>query len=225
MTTTPLSRERIEQYANDPRMCNINDEIRELARMALAAMDSEPVAVPEHIAYINELTIQNILANNDDFPMANAARLLAYEVRFWRSVPLYRRAQPALVVPAEYVRDERGAMMLNGKCEPRIGFGEGWNACRAAMLQSGSFRENTNSSTNNFREIPETSTNVGWISVSERMPDAEGCYLVWANASKLECFCDHLDIAAYLGGEWDNEFGWLVTHWMPLPAAPQEVKP
>ncbi|MBZ7829922.1 DUF551 domain-containing protein [Raoultella planticola] len=42
--TSKLTRERIEQYANDPRMCNINDEIRELARMALAAMDSEPVA-------------------------------------------------------------------------------------------------------------------------------------------------------------------------------------
>lgn len=64
-----------------------------------------------------------------------------------------------------------------------------------------------------------------WIPVSERMPDAEGCYLVWVNASKLECYCDHLDIAAYQGGEWGNEFGWLVTHWMPLPATPQEVKP
>lgn len=42
--TSKLTRERIEQYANDPRMCNINDEIRELARMALSAMDSEPVA-------------------------------------------------------------------------------------------------------------------------------------------------------------------------------------
>ncbi|HHT2036703.1 TPA: hypothetical protein ACTYP2_001702 [Klebsiella michiganensis] len=42
--TSKLTRERIEQYANDPSMCNINDEIRELARMALAAMDSEPVA-------------------------------------------------------------------------------------------------------------------------------------------------------------------------------------
>ena len=34
----------------------------------------------------------------------------------------------------------------------------GWKACRAAMLQSGNFRENKNSSTNNFREIPEAST-------------------------------------------------------------------
>lgn len=47
MTRQTITRERIEQYANDPRMCNINDEIRELARMALAAMDSsESVELP-----------------------------------------------------------------------------------------------------------------------------------------------------------------------------------
>lgn len=41
--TRQLTRERIEQYASDPRMCNIYDEIREMARMALVTMDSEPV--------------------------------------------------------------------------------------------------------------------------------------------------------------------------------------
>ena len=51
--------------------------------------------------------------------------------------PLYRHAQPAPVVPDAYVRDERGRMMLNGVCEPKIGFGTGWNACRAAMLHAG----------------------------------------------------------------------------------------
>lgn len=40
------------------------------------------------------------------------------------------------VVPDAYVRDECGRMMLNGICEPKIGFGSGWNACRAAMFQS-----------------------------------------------------------------------------------------
>lgn len=46
MTKSTITRERIEQYANDPRMCNINDEIREMARMALAAMDSESGCLP-----------------------------------------------------------------------------------------------------------------------------------------------------------------------------------
>ncbi|EPM0553154.1 hypothetical protein WJG01_005010 [Klebsiella pneumoniae] len=46
-------------------------------------------------------------------------------------------AQPVPGVPDAYVRDERGRMMLNGVCEPKIGFGAGWNACRAAMLNGG----------------------------------------------------------------------------------------
>ncbi len=37
-----LSKERIEQYANAPRMCNVNDEIREMARRLLAAEDQQP---------------------------------------------------------------------------------------------------------------------------------------------------------------------------------------
>ncbi|HFF3552546.1 TPA: DUF551 domain-containing protein, partial [Escherichia coli] len=41
---TTISRERIEQYANDPRMCNVNDEIRQIARIALASLEAEPVA-------------------------------------------------------------------------------------------------------------------------------------------------------------------------------------
>ncbi|EMM4933015.1 hypothetical protein WAS43_004285 [Salmonella enterica] len=38
-------------------------------------------------------------------------------------------------------------------------FAQGYNACRAAMLHGDTFRENSISSTNNFREIAETSTN------------------------------------------------------------------
>ncbi|HCI9217771.1 TPA: hypothetical protein NQE19_001463 [Klebsiella pneumoniae] len=86
MTKSTITRERIEQYANDPRMCNINDEIRELARMALAAMDSEPVAWTwQHLKQWH--------VTNDE----ERARDLA-----WDGVkvePLYRHAQPAPAVP------------------------------------------------------------------------------------------------------------------------------
>lgn len=39
-----ITKERIEQYANDPRMCNVNDEIRQIALIALASLEAEPVA-------------------------------------------------------------------------------------------------------------------------------------------------------------------------------------
>ncbi|HEM8613677.1 TPA: DUF551 domain-containing protein [Citrobacter amalonaticus] len=61
-----------------------------------------------------------------------------------------------------------------------------------------------------------------WVACSERMPETEGHYLVWIAASKLDGYCDHQAMAAYHGGKWSNEFNWLVTHWMPLPAAPQQ---
>lgn len=57
------------------------------------------------------------------------------------------------VVPEKLPREYR-----NGWPLAYSDYAEGWNDCREAMLQSGNFRENTNSSTNNFRKIPETST-------------------------------------------------------------------
>lgn len=39
-----ITKERIEQYANDPRMCNVNDEIRQIALIALASLEAEAVA-------------------------------------------------------------------------------------------------------------------------------------------------------------------------------------
>ncbi|EHK1242808.1 DUF551 domain-containing protein [Escherichia coli] len=54
------------------------------------------------------------------------------------------------------------------------------------MLQAGNFRENKNSSTNNFREISETSTRSpitldGWISCTERMPEKSQNVLISMN--------------------------------------------
>ncbi|EIZ3203887.1 DUF551 domain-containing protein [Escherichia coli] len=78
------------------------------------------------------------------------------------SEPVIR--EPAPVVPEEATPEN--VEMLSGYVSTykltdseRDIAAEIWNACRAAMLQSGNFRENKNSSTNNFREIAETSTN------------------------------------------------------------------
>nr|WP_109213837.1 DUF551 domain-containing protein [Klebsiella variicola] len=61
-----------------------------------------------------------------------------------------------------------------------------------------------------------------WIPVSERMPDEN------AEQQVLACFKGG-DISAlyYSDGRWDDAYGIVpirqdVTHWMPLPAAPQE---
>ncbi|HHW3963623.1 TPA: DUF551 domain-containing protein [Raoultella planticola] len=64
----------------------------------------------------------------------------------------------------------------------------------------------------------------GWIPVSERMPDEN------AEQQVLACFKGgDISTLYYFEGRWGDAYGIVpirqdVTHWMPLPAAPQEVK-
>ncbi|EET0844572.1 TPA: DUF551 domain-containing protein [Escherichia coli] len=104
---------------------------------------------------------------------------------------------------------------------------------RAALLQAGNFRENKNSSTNNFREISETSTNSpvipdGWISCSERMPDTKTAVLVAVEFDRKGDW--RMKWATYIPWHPDANDGWIIpgaswkpSHWMPLPEPPQEV--
>ncbi|EEU9260546.1 DUF551 domain-containing protein [Escherichia coli] len=103
-----------------------------------------------------------------------------------------------------------------------------WCHC-AAMLQAGNFRENKGSSTNNFREISETSTNSpvapdAWISCSERMPEETGDIIVVSDGIVMSGISysrrDGFYIAA-LEYDDDEPIGG-VTHWMLLPEPPQQ---
>ncbi|MDR7982566.1 DUF551 domain-containing protein [Escherichia coli] len=102
------------------------------------------------------------------------------------------------------------------------------------MLQSGSFRENKDSSTNNFRKISETSTNSpvipdGWISCSERMPDSKTAVLVAREFDRKGDW--RMKWGTYIPGHPDANDGWIIpgaswipSHWMQLPEPPQEAK-
>ncbi|MCS6029795.1 DUF551 domain-containing protein [Klebsiella quasipneumoniae subsp. quasipneumoniae] len=86
------------------------------------------------------------------------------------------------------------------------------NACRAAMLAADPQSPGSEPAT-----VPGK-----WIPVSERMPDEN------AEQQVLACFKGG-DISAlyYSDGRWDDAYGIVpirqdVTHWMPMPAAPQE---
>lgn len=126
MTKSTITREQLlEIIETDHVQCG---EASYLARMALAAMASEHKRNP-------------VLAYADSY--RDMAKQGVESVPIWSIItelerniaPIYRHAQQP-VVPDAYVRDERGRMMLNGICEPKIGFGAGWNACRAAMLHA-----------------------------------------------------------------------------------------
>ncbi|EOF7278783.1 DUF551 domain-containing protein [Enterobacter hormaechei] len=99
---------------------------------------------------------------------------------------------------------------------------DSWNACRAAMLQGAE-------PVSNRDELPD-----GWVACSERMPDiGTEIFYFCQNDGLRDCgivsssnFSGKGDAELYVHAEgYDLRFGVDISHWMPLPAAPQqEVK-
>lgn len=113
----------------------------------LAAHEQEPVTVPNHLTYLKAPIISNILANDDESPMANAARILAVEVNFWRSVPLFTHPAPSIPAAVPEEATPGSIEIMASIYAPRgvtyqwdvdecNAAADAWNACRAAMLQS-----------------------------------------------------------------------------------------
>lgn len=212
--TSKLTRERIELIANFHRAMALppsHAEIEELARMALAAMESEPVAWTWHYReqwhVTNDKCRAEFVAKDGDVAV----------------LPLYRHAQPAPVVLEEATPEN--VEMLSGYISTykltdseRDIAAEIWNACRAAMLAADPQSPGS-----------EPATMPGkWIPVGERMPEDEQevltinrmghCFVSFFDKHS-GLFFDRIDAPAACCIEHV-----LVTHWMPLPATPQEVK-
>lgn len=108
-------------------------------------------------------------------------------------------------------------------------------ACRAAMLQAGNSPAQSDCCPAQNHVSPEQNgdtpaKNQGWIPVSERMPPSRHEVLVgrwWGEKPRWCC-----KWATYIPGHPDSQSSgllipgasWTPTHWMPLPAAPQEVR-
>ncbi|EFL9576466.1 Eaa protein, partial [Escherichia coli] len=146
--TKELTKEQLQQIIEtDHVQCG---EASSLARIALASLEAEPVGE------VSEQRDGLVMDGMVDLGGASTHRIIKGASKMKR-LPLgtkFYTAPPAPVsVPdAMEMDDDFDSAFEHGKAV-------GWNAYRAAMLQSGNFRENKNSSTNNFREIAETSTN------------------------------------------------------------------
>lgn len=133
-----------------------------------------------------------------------------------------RKSEPAMPEEAKV-----GEMPFLGNSEP--GYVRGWNDCRAAMMQNcasgepsidaglmANKRENcasVNQPVSSGYTLPD-----GWIACTEQTPDADGAYWCWFGKEEPSVIQQRVCIWISRHNEWCDS---AVTHWMPLPAAPE----
>ncbi|EOJ5522528.1 DUF551 domain-containing protein [Escherichia coli] len=196
-----------------------SENLRELARIALAALEVEPVA------YIFKHPAGKLFWALTDESNKDQSDV----------IPVYA-APPVPVVPAALPEndDEDGHDIdyLDPSEAYALGRTAGWNACRAAMLQ-GKSEQPQNAQQNIPENIPGGNSPVtpdGWISCSERMPKKNQNVLISVNfdsdlVEPLICS------ARYTGSTFRRGQATIkpgngieqATHWMPLPEPPQGV--
>ena len=195
-----ITKERIELFIKNPLDNGFTrGEQMELARIALASLEAEPVA------YIFKHPAGKLFWALTDESNKDQSDV----------IPVYA-APPVPVVPAALPENDDEDGHDIDYLEPSevysLGRTAGWNACRAAMLQSQG---------NCIKD--------GWISCSERMPDTKTAVLV---AKEFDRKGDwRMKWATYIPGHPDANDGWIIpgaswkpSHWMPLPEPPQEAK-
>ncbi|EPC6068886.1 DUF551 domain-containing protein [Enterobacter hormaechei] len=206
-----ITKERVAnllQFNSEGSDCHANAEqweVHELARIALASLEAEPVAYiiqDSDARGRGEKGILRYFANMSDEDINE------YEITV---TPLYTAPPAPVSVPdAMEMDDDFDSAFEHGKAV-------GWNAYRAAMLQSFGNFEQLNSPV-----IPD-----GWVACSERMPprtpDTSIEYLVYEtlNNRVQHDYWNVPDGNKSFQAFW-NHYSDAVTHWMPLPAAPQQ---
>ena len=134
--------------------------LKRVARMALAAMDSEPVAVVEPSDYVTAAQLVG------EGPARKAVHEL-YEGALRIGDKLYRHAQPALV-PDKMTYQDGVLFVLNNdmsSIERGTVAMRAWNACRAAMLQGADGKPEL---TVWYGAMPETNGKTNWTAILHR---------------------------------------------------------
>lgn len=201
MTKSTITRERLEWLSQISCRDDIEDiggdEIRELASMALAAMDSESGCLPldylqghkDGLEWAAQLAEANHPETGDwlyDDPIE-----LVKAIRKGPDMP-----------PAQPVADS----------EPVIVVGDDGGDALSYRRLIQSFEPGTKL----YLHAQPAPVVSGWIPVSERMPENDGAYLCWDNR--------YVTTYAFIFGAWQaNQFvAKNITHWMPLPNPPKE---
>lgn len=215
-----ITKERIKLFIKNPLDNGLTrGEQMELARIALASLEAEPVGA-FHIAE-QQVDGTSDYIKDGEWPIDNG------------TIEVYA-APPVPVVPAALPENDDEDGQDIDYLEPSevyaLGRTAGWNACRAAMLQ-GKSEQPQNAQQNIPENIPGGNYPVtpdGWISCSERMPEIRQTVIGWNGYAVRQCVYTRNEYAKtqkgreprfeILTGIWHG-----VTHWMPLPEPPQEV--
>ncbi|HCN3562482.1 TPA: DUF551 domain-containing protein [Escherichia coli] len=207
-----ITKERIELFIKNPLENGLTrGEQMELARIALASLEAEPVAYiiqDSDARSRGEKGILRYFANISDEDINE------YEITV---TPLYAAPPETVSVPdAMEMDDDFDSAFEHGKAV-------GWNAYRAAMLQGSqpvSQNYKLNKLSGNSPVTPD-----GWISCSERMPEDTKMLLAFSQGEIVAAYwnwvvnpIDYKKYRAftYLSGNILDD----VTHWMPLPEPP-----
>ncbi|HBR2162404.1 TPA: DUF551 domain-containing protein [Klebsiella pneumoniae] len=199
MTKSTITRERLQEIAEDGFLKQ--GESKELARIALAAMDSEP-----------DCKERKLFCSTDTARMRKAISVSAGT----DVAQPYRHAQPALVIPDEMTAEQAYEIGYYYG-DPVNVFARGANWMRQHIIDSTlAAAQHDTPALNSVQSVVTVPGK--WIPVSERMPENDGAYLCWDNR--------YVTTYAFIFGAWQaNQFiAKNITHWMPLPAGPQEVR-
>ncbi|HCI9693911.1 TPA: DUF551 domain-containing protein [Klebsiella pneumoniae] len=219
MTKSTITRERIQRIIRainseaydeeEIREWLSSDEIMELSRMALAAMDGEP-----------DCNERNLFCSTDTARMRKVISVSAGI----EGAPLYRHAQPALVIPDEMTAEQAYEIGYYYG-DPVNVFARGANWMRQHIIDSTlAAAQHDTPAMNSVQSVVTVPGK--WIPVSEQMPvefeaviafDGDQVY-----GEAMYSSGDGFTIDGY--DPCDRVQLQSVTHWMPLPAAPEEVK-
>ena len=275
---TTMTKERLltikqwrETYGPGSNVVLPAEEAEELARIALASLEAEP------IGEVSEKRLGLVMDGTVDLGGKSTYRIIKGE-KTMKLLPLgtkFYTAPPVPVVPEEKPMPNP-LSMYTVDAVAAIAEVRGWNACRAAMLHGAEPVSQTyklpeliegmevsidvstcdadlgnryfgtvtealelDTAKNGYILLVQDAepnfdvngnspvTPDGWISCSDRMPDdgqhviilCDGAFVLYAQYRDSEFF----DVVRN-GEEFFETQSRNVTHWMPLPEPPQEVK-
>lgn len=144
-----------------------SENLRELARIALAQLIAEPVerdgADADPVVFTDERNLHHIARGRE------TSLIWGKQNQEVGDIPLYRHAQPAPVVPEEIPKGLAGQIvsLLAHNIGDKFLAQKIWNACRAALLQGNQALVKQPSS--NSENVPVISD--GWVMVPVELTD------------------------------------------------------